>query len=133
MSPPRDAGTTSEPALPSWFTKRSTSERPPTPRVEAPTDAVDVDAAVILLQRLLRGRSVQNTIIHGKEVRMDLIRELREADALEPESEAEVKEKQRAADVRLGALDSTAGQTVAGVLTAVADEAAAATGGNAAH
>ena len=64
---------------------------------------------------------------------MDLIRELREADALEPESEAEVKEKQRAADVRLGALDSTAGQTVAGVLTAVADEAAAATGGNAAH
>jgi hypothetical protein len=74
-------------------------ERPPTPQVMPPEHAEQVEEACLLLQRLLRGRAVQNLMYEGKERRLELIRELRldaeappadEEDALdEQEAEAE--------------------------------------------
>ncbi|KAJ1632538.1 solute carrier, TRAMD3 or PAT1-domain-containing protein [Pavlovales sp. CCMP2436] len=52
-------------------------ERPPTPQTEPPEIDDDVENAVILLQRLIRGRAVQNMMFEGKERRLDLIQELR--------------------------------------------------------
>lgn len=52
-------------------------ERPPTPTVMPPEHDEAMEHAVILLQRLLRGRAVQNTMYEGKERRLELIKELR--------------------------------------------------------
>jgi hypothetical protein len=52
-------------------------ERPPTPEAAPPEGEEEVQAATILLQRLLRGRAVQNMMYQGKERRLDLIEELR--------------------------------------------------------
>ncbi|KAG6957206.1 hypothetical protein JG687_00010135 [Phytophthora cactorum] len=58
--------------------------RPPTPDYAlthvADAQENDVDDAVRLLQKLLRGRAVQNMMFEGKERRSDLIAELRAAD-----------------------------------------------------
>lgn len=51
-------------------------DRPPTPVVE-PRQGHDLDLAVKLLQKLLRGRAVQNLVFEGKQRRLELIRELR--------------------------------------------------------
>jgi len=45
-----------------------------------PEHAEQVEVACILLQRLLRGRAVQNIMYEGKERRLELIRELRVED-----------------------------------------------------
>jgi hypothetical protein len=47
------------------------NEAPPLP------DPDGTHAALVLLQRLLRGRAVQNQMYAGKESRLQLIRELR--------------------------------------------------------
>merc|ERR1719240_1216952 len=57
-------------------------ERPPTPSVLAPEVDEAVDAACILLQRLLRGRAIQNMMFEGKERRLELIKELRSEETL---------------------------------------------------
>ncbi|GMF10576.1 unnamed protein product [Phytophthora lilii] len=58
--------------------------RPPTPDYAlahvADTQEHDVEDAVRLLQKLLRGRAVQNMMFEGKERRAELIAELRAAD-----------------------------------------------------
>jgi len=51
-------------------------ERPETPALEHDLDAVARRAAVVLVQRLVRGRAVQNNMFQGKEKRLQLIREL---------------------------------------------------------
>ena len=64
-------------------------ERPETPRVGeedevfGEQDAAEVEVAVILLQRLLRGRMVQNMVYDAKEKRRELIEELRSVEQLE--------------------------------------------------
>lgn len=58
-------------------------ERPDTPELPPPTHlaaagvAGSRDTAVALLQRLLRGRAMQNVMYEGKARRLELIRELR--------------------------------------------------------
>ena len=39
--------------------------------------SIEKERAIILLQRLVRGRAIQNMMFEGKEKRLDLIAELR--------------------------------------------------------
>ncbi|KAM5281118.1 cilia- and flagella-associated protein 91 [Ctenodactylus gundi] len=61
----------------------------PQPRLPTPTIAMtsneeeDIEMAVIYLQKLLRGRAVQNIMFEGKEKRRELIQELRTSHALQ--------------------------------------------------
>lgn len=58
--------------------------RPPVPRVKPPEEGFEQgEASMLLLQRVLRGRSVQNSMQEGREQRQDLISELRTTHALE--------------------------------------------------
>ena len=54
-------------------------ERSPTPTVAPPEQDEEVEVACVLLQRLLRGRAIQNMVYAGKERRLELIRELQAA------------------------------------------------------
>jgi len=56
-------------------------ERPPTPQTEEPDVDDDIENAAVLLQRLIRGRAVQNMMFEGKERRLELIQELRAEEA----------------------------------------------------
>ena len=73
-------------------------ERPPTPTAP-PVDAdEEMESGCILLQRLLRGRAIQNMMYEGKERRLELIHELRsDEDAAEPSAEAEAERRVQAA------------------------------------
>ncbi|XP_010628323.1 cilia- and flagella-associated protein 91 isoform X2 [Fukomys damarensis] len=72
----------------------------PQPRLPTPTLAVtsneeeDIETAVIYLQRLLRGRVIQNMMFEGKEKRLELIQELRTSHALQ-EDEKLVKKAEK--------------------------------------
>lgn len=69
--------------------------RPPTPTLE--DDVRDEEeAAVILLQRLLRGRAGQEMMFEGKEKRLDLIKELVEVEKVKV-GERSLREEKRAA------------------------------------
>lgn len=65
-------------AVPTRYLKRVElpPPRPPTPSVAKPIINEDAEVAAILLQRLLRGRAVQNEMFEGKQKRLELIREL---------------------------------------------------------
>ncbi|CAN0547682.1 unnamed protein product, partial [Ectocarpus sp. 12 AP-2014] len=56
-------------AMPAWRNKTSRKERPQTPRVPDPPEDEQEHLAVLLLQRLIRGRAVQNVMFEGKERR----------------------------------------------------------------
>lgn len=68
--------------------------RPPTPTIDAPTkEEEEQELAIILLQRVIRGRAIQNKMIEGKEMRSDMIEELRTTHALQsPEQQEKKKE-----------------------------------------
>ncbi|XP_031954355.1 cilia- and flagella-associated protein 91 isoform X1 [Corvus moneduloides] len=70
--------------------------KPPTLILEKPsTEEEEIDLAVICLQKLLRGRALQNMMFEGKEKRLDLIRELRTTHALQEDGQLLLKaEKQ---------------------------------------
>merc|ERR1719443_1325751 len=61
---------------------RNILERPETPRVKEDVlpEEEEQEAAVLLLQRIIRGRAYQNKMFEGKEKRLDLINELRAAE-----------------------------------------------------
>ncbi|XP_042190220.1 cilia- and flagella-associated protein 91 [Callorhinchus milii] len=62
--------------------------RPPTPIVEKPPEGEEErELAIIFLQKLIRGRAVQNMMFEGKEKRIELIRELRVTHALQVDKE----------------------------------------------
>nr|XP_046261134.1 cilia- and flagella-associated protein 91 [Scatophagus argus] len=62
--------------------------RPVTPRVEEPPEGdEEIELAVIHLQKLLRGRSIQYEMFKGKENHLDLIQELRTVHALQREEQ----------------------------------------------
>eukprot|EP01006_Ploeotia_vitrea_P049072 TRINITY_DN67306_c3_g5_i1.p1 TRINITY_DN67306_c3_g5~~TRINITY_DN67306_c3_g5_i1.p1 ORF type:complete len:688 (+),score=375.57 TRINITY_DN67306_c3_g5_i1:22-2064(+) len=65
----------SAPAMENMYKKFEPLVRPPTPSVE-PVDE-DPLIAALLLQRLVRGRAVQNEMYEGKENAFELIKELR--------------------------------------------------------
>ncbi|CAO2631959.1 Cilia- and flagella-associated protein 91 [Lemmus lemmus] len=59
-------------------------ERLPTPTLEmSSSEEGEIEMAVIYLQKLLRGRVVQNMMFEGKEKRLELIMELRTSHALQ--------------------------------------------------
>ncbi|XP_051471204.1 cilia- and flagella-associated protein 91 [Apus apus] len=58
--------------------------RPLTPILEGPSiEEEETELAVICLQKLLRGRAIQNMMFEGKEKRLELIQELRTTHALQ--------------------------------------------------
>ncbi|XP_042351125.1 cilia- and flagella-associated protein 91 [Plectropomus leopardus] len=62
--------------------------RPVTPRVEEPPEGdEEKELAVIHLQKLLRGRSIQHEMFKGKENNLELIQELRTVHALQSEEQ----------------------------------------------
>ncbi|XP_042311319.1 cilia- and flagella-associated protein 91 isoform X1 [Sceloporus undulatus] len=79
-----------EPPKPLRFLEKISKsfDRPSTPVLELPS-LVDEDRelAVITLQRLIRGRAIQNMMFEGKEKRLELIRELRTTHALQEDGQ----------------------------------------------
>ncbi|NWX21118.1 CFA91 protein, partial [Aegotheles bennettii] len=66
--------------------------RPPTPILEKPLiEEEETELAVICLQKLLRGRAIQNMMFEGKEKRLELIRELRTTHALQEDGQLLLK------------------------------------------
>ena len=120
--------------LPSWRTRVSKAERPPTPRVEARDEDAEIfDMAVKLFQRLIRGRAVQNQMYEGKERRLELIRELRaadeakanegaEAEALDAEAGAAVAADENRAAVARAAMETIAGEMASSMLDFLSKE-----------
>ncbi|XP_015413985.1 PREDICTED: protein MAATS1 [Myotis davidii] len=75
-----------EPKKPLLFLQRKPIPQPrlPTPTLEmTSTEEEDIEKAVIFLQKLLRGRVVQNVMFEGKEKRLELIQELRATHVLQ--------------------------------------------------
>jgi hypothetical protein len=76
------------------------AQRPPTPRLPTPReDDDDIEQAALLLQKLIRGRVIQNRMYLGKERRLTLINELRtrhslqrNADTMETPDDDEIKD-----------------------------------------
>ncbi|XP_053154496.1 cilia- and flagella-associated protein 91 isoform X2 [Hemicordylus capensis] len=71
--------------------------RPPTPTLDVPS-LVDEERelAVITLQKLIRGRAIQNMMFEGKEKRLELIRELRTTHALQEDGQLLKKAEKQA-------------------------------------
>ncbi|NXW80650.1 CFA91 protein, partial [Hirundo rustica] len=66
--------------------------KPPTLILEKPSvEQEEIDLAVICLQKLLRGRALQNMTFEGKEKRLDLIQELRTTHALQEDGQLLLK------------------------------------------
>eukprot|EP00002_Diphylleia_rotans_P036498 TRINITY_DN804_c0_g1_i5.p1 TRINITY_DN804_c0_g1~~TRINITY_DN804_c0_g1_i5.p1 ORF type:complete len:639 (+),score=167.37 TRINITY_DN804_c0_g1_i5:136-2052(+) len=61
--------------------------RPPTPTLQPPEEDDEKTVAVIFLQKLIRGRSIQNQMFEGKTRRQELIRELRIPEPKDTEEE----------------------------------------------
>lgn len=58
--------------------------RPPTPSVQVPSQfEEEEELALIFLQKVIRGRAIQNMMFEGKEKRFELIQELRSTHALQ--------------------------------------------------
>ncbi|XP_024058199.1 cilia- and flagella-associated protein 91 [Terrapene carolina triunguis] len=75
-----------EPKKPLRFLQKITKPvpRPLTPTLLRPsTKEEELELAVIFLQKLIRGRAIQNMMFEGKEKRLELIRELRTTHALQ--------------------------------------------------
>jgi hypothetical protein len=70
--------------------------RPPTPTCPAPPPGVEErEQAVVLLQRVIRGRFRQAKLYAGKEQRADLIRELRTTHALQSPEQAQKRQEMK--------------------------------------
>ncbi|XP_010142939.1 PREDICTED: protein MAATS1 [Buceros rhinoceros silvestris] len=66
--------------------------QPPTPILEKPSiEEEETELAVICLQKLLRGRAIQNMMYEEKEKRLELIRELRTTHALQEDGQLLLK------------------------------------------
>ena len=99
-------------------------ERPPTPQVMPPEHAEDAERATILLQRLLRGRAIQNMMYEGKERRLELIRELRVEEQLQEHEAADALDEHEAeAEAALSAVvDAVQGELVGNSLDRMSKE-----------
>ncbi len=98
--------------------------RPPTPSVQAPADEQAV-CAVLLLQRLLRGRAVQNAMHASKAKFTPLIQELRLAESVAPAAVAAQAAEEDAVKGRQlleGALDSIQGYIASDALDFLSKE-----------
>lgn len=110
--------------LPAWRKRQVRVVRPPTPTVDADEDEDDdVENAVLLVQKLLRGRAVQNMMFESKERRLELIRELRhDEDLMRAADEAKAEDAKLAAAAELEAAQgATVDQLQGEVMTATLD------------
>ncbi|GMH92490.1 hypothetical protein TL16_g12361, partial [Triparma laevis f. inornata] len=97
---------------PGWRAKTKKVERPATPVVpEVDEEAENEHMALILLQRLMRGRAVQNTMFEGKERRIELIKELRASEGVEQGDPGVLTQPERKERVHDAAIDTIAGET----------------------
>jgi len=117
--------------VPAWRRPKEKIPRPSTPSFDDEDEnerTAEADNAVLLLQKLLRGRAVQNMMFEGKERRLELIEEMRQ-DLLDDEQLEEVRrqeqERQAAAAVRVAeaaAVDTAAGEVASAALDFLSKE-----------
>jgi hypothetical protein len=102
---------------------RAIFERPETPRVKEDVlpEEEQLAAAVLLLQRILRGRARQNVMFEGKEKRLDLINELRAAELWDAASTTEGERKAVAA-MRERSMEANLESVVGSVVSETLDQ-----------
>lgn len=106
----------------SWQNKASSHhsvQRPHTPSLVStqPTLAAETQSALILLQKLLRGRAIQNQMFEGLGRRKELVAELRMTNASELEPELDVEESEDdLADVENSCRDMIQGEVLSELL-----------------
>ena len=97
-------------------------ERPPTPSVMPPSHDEEVEMASILLQRLLRGRAMQNQMFEGKERRLELIKELRTDEDLTVEDLEEESAEEAEANAKTDRMESVLGLLISSQLDEMSKE-----------
>merc|ERR1712176_841982 len=106
---------------------RNILDRPETPRMKDDVlpEEEEQEAAVLLLQRIIRGRAFQNQMFEGKEKRLDLINELRAAERF-AETATTVEEKRYLDQIREkafeGVLESIQGSVISQTLDQISKE-----------
>lgn len=119
----KQGGTGKAQTLKNVYKKFEPVVRPPTPEVEAEDDSEE--QAVLLLQRLVRGRAVQNAMYEGKQKALQLIKELRiDQEEAEAERKADASESLAYADEDPAqlAIDAVQGEIVAHALEFISQE-----------
>jgi len=102
-------------------------DRPETPRMKDDVlpEEEEQEAAVLLLQRIIRGRAYQNLMFEGKEKRLDLINELRAAERF-AETATTVEEKRYVDQIKEkafeGVLESIQGSVISQTLDQLSKE-----------
>jgi hypothetical protein len=121
-----DASTTTDKKTTAALSQSRVKPRPPTPDLtrnrdeDAVEEAEQYEAAVILLQRLLRGRAAQNTAYEGRFRRSELITELREASAELAEAPDIIEEEEFSQRFRRNrVLDSGVNAAIGGIMSSV--------------
>jgi len=121
--------TDNAPMLPSWRRRAEKTERPQTPTLpDELEESEEQQLALILLQKLIRGRAVQNMMFEGKERRSELISELRESEAEMANAESTKKEDElnrqaeRGIQVLEGAMDTLQGEAISATLDFLSKE-----------
>jgi hypothetical protein len=109
------------------FHVRSLMERPDSPRDKNDVlpEEEEQESAVLLLQRIIRGRAFQNQMFEGKEKRLDLINELRAAERF-AETATTTEEKKYIDQLREkafeGVLESVQGSVISQTLDQLSKE-----------
>jgi len=109
------------------FHVRNILDRPDSPRLKEDVlpEEEEQEAAVLLLQRIIRGRAYQNQMFEGKEKRLDLINELRAAERY-AETATTVEEKRYIDQLRdkafEGVLESIQGSVISQTLDQLSKE-----------
>eukprot|EP00932_Pfiesteria_piscicida_P001830 SRR837773.11779.p1 GENE.SRR837773.11779~~SRR837773.11779.p1 ORF type:complete len:709 (-),score=332.11 SRR837773.11779:130-2256(-) len=98
-------------------------ERPDSPRLreEVLPEEEELEAAVLLLQRVIRGRAYQNQMFEGKEKRLDLINELRAAERF-AETATTVEEKRYVDQLKEKAFDGVLESIQGSVISQTLDQ-----------
>jgi len=105
------------------FHVRSLMERPDSPRDKNDVlpEEEEQESAVLLLQRIIRGRAFQNQMFEGKEKRLDLINELRAAERF-AETATTTEEKKYIDQLREKAFDSVLESVQGSVISQTLDQ-----------
>lgn len=109
------------------FHLRNVLDRPDSPREKNDVlpEEEEQESAVLLLQRIIRGRAFQNLMFEGKEKRLDLINELRAAERF-AETATRMEEKRYIDQLRdkafEGVLESVQGSIISQTLDQVSKE-----------
>merc|ERR1719296_289577 len=102
---------------------RNIIDRPDSPRLKEDVlpEEEEQETAVLLLQRIIRGRAYQNQMFEGKEKRLDLINELRAAERY-AETATTVEEKQYIDQLYEKAFDGALESVQASVVSQTLDQ-----------